>query len=146
MPPPNQGFWKRIANKAAQFFSSQAKLSLIVLMIFSGLIVGLAPIAFGYVMHSKTMGKLPTPSTRGGSSETNQPARCNQILVTFAKTATISQISTLLEQLDSSIAFGPNENGSFELLVPSVKAIDILAALNRADDLVIVASKRERCL
>jgi hypothetical protein len=145
MSHPDQSSWNRIATRAALFFSSQAKLSLIVLMIFCGLVVGLAPIVFGYAMHSKTMAQSQTPATRGGSINSTQ-LRCNQILVTFAKTATISQISSLLEQLDASIAFGPNENGSFELLVPSIKAGEILDALNRADDLVIVASKRERCL
>jgi hypothetical protein len=145
MQPPNQGFWKRIASKAALFFSSQAKLSLTVLMIFCGLIVGLAPIAYGYVVQSKVMKQAQTSGTRGGSTELPPSLRCNQVLVTFARTATISQISILLERLDSSIAFGPNENGSFEILVLSGKADEIVAALNRADDLVIVASKRERC-
>ena len=74
------------------------------------------------------------------------PVRCNQIVVIFNAAATVARVSALLEQLDSTIAFGPNENGAFELLVPSTSASGVTDALNRASDAVVGAALQRRCL
>lgn len=115
---------------------------------FLGLVVALAPAGWHYANLQLRPGnsqKTITSNTRslGGNSE---PARCNQIVVIFNAAATIARVSTLLEQLDTTIAFGPNENGAFELLVPSTSAAGVADALNRAPDAVVSAALQRRCM
>ena len=43
----------------------------------------------------------------------------------FNSAATVARVSTLLEQLDTTIAFGPKENGAFELSTPSTSAAGV---------------------
>lgn len=139
-------FLQRLANTTAQFFSSRAKLSLVVLLLLCGLVIGLGPISYGFYTSQKNLQPPASGGTRSGASESAQSNRCNQVILTFSRGATVDQISVLLERLESSIVFGPNENGSFELLVPFNKANEVVDALNRADEIVVVASKRNRCL
>jgi hypothetical protein len=137
-----------LAAKVGQFFSDQAKLSLFVLMLLAGLVIGLTPIAWTYG-HSYTAAASTgssSPTKGGAPNQAGGNNRCNQILVSFASTATIAQIADLLQKLDANIAFGPNENGAYELAVVADSAVAVVAALNRAEALVVVASLRERCL
>ena len=137
-----------LLTKIGQFFSSQARLSLFVLMLFTGLVAALAPIAWTYgrpVVSSAAVSE--SSATKGGATSTgNSNCHCNQVVVSFVSTATISQITQLLESLDVSIAFGPNENSSYELAVSANTADAVVQALNRAEALVVVATMSDPCL
>jgi hypothetical protein len=138
---------RTFSSKIGQFFSSHARLSLFVLMLFAGLVVALAPIAWTYWPVSKPVSAGAGSATRGGAlNAKGNDARCNQILVSFVSTATVAQISKLLESLNATIGFGPNENGIYELRVASNTALAVVQALNRAEELVVVAEVRESCL
>jgi len=130
------------------FFASQATLCLFTLLIFSGLVVALAPAGWRYAnLQLRSAGAQQTATSDSRSAGiSNAPARCNQIVVIFNSTATVSRVSALLEQLDTTIAFGPNENGAFELSAPSAAAANVADALNRAADAVVDASLQRRCL
>lgn len=131
-----------------QFFASQATLCLFTLLIFLGLAIALTPAGWRYVsLQLKPGGTQLTATVDSRSAGTsNAPARCNQIVVIFNSTATVSRMSALLEQLDATIAFGPNENGAFELSAPAASAANVADALNRAADAVVSASLQRRCL
>ena len=130
------------------FFASQATLCLFTLLVFSGLVVALAPAGWRYAnLQLRSAGTQPTVTSDSRSAGTsNAPARCNQIVVIFNSTATVSRMSALLEQLDATIAFGPNENGAFELSAAAAAAANVADALNRAADVVVSASLQRRCL
>lgn len=131
-----------------RFFASQAMLCLFTLLVFLGLVVALAPAGWRYAslqLWSGTGNNAAITDSRSVGAG-NLLGRCNQIVVIFNPAATVERISALLEQLDTAIAFGPNENGAFELSVPSLKAAGVSDALNRAADAVVGASLQRLCL
>ena len=134
--------------RVTTFFASQAALCLFTLLVFLGLVVALAPAGWRYA----SLQLKPGGGSNVANSDTrslgtgNAPARCNQIVVIFNASTTVARVSTLLEQLDTSIAFGPNENGAFELSTPATSAAGVAEALNRASDAVVSASLQRRCL
>jgi len=135
-------------SRVTTFFASQATLCLFTLLVFLGLVVALAPAGWRYAnlqLKSSAAQNLATNDARSLGTN-NAPARCNQIVVIFNAAATVARVSTLLEQLDTTIAFGPNENGAFELSTPSKTAAGVAEALNRASDEVVSASLQRRCL
>lgn len=134
--------------RLAAFFASQATLCLFTLMVFLGLVVALAPAGWRYASVQLKSGSGPAATSNDTRSlgVSITPARCNQIVVIFNATASFARVSTLLEQLDTTIAFGPNENGAFELSAPSTAAAKVVDALNRAADAVVSASLQRRCL
>lgn len=134
-------------NQVSTFFASQATLCLFTLLVFLGLAVALAPAGRRYAnLQLKPGNAQPTAAGGSRSLGTNEvPARCNQIVVIFNSTATVFRVSALLEQLDTTIAFGPNENGAFELSAPSMAAANVADALNRAADAVVSAALQRRC-
>lgn len=131
----------------SSFFASQTTLCLFTLLVFTGLAVALAPAGWRYI-------SLQTKAATGAMANIDSrslgangvPVRCNQIVVIFNPVATVARVSTLLEQLDTTIAFGPNENGAFELSTLSTAAAGVNEALNRASDAVVSASLQRRCL
>ena len=134
--------------KLTTFFASQAALCLFTLLIFLGLVVALAPAGWRYAslqLKSDSGSNAATNDTRSLGTSTAS-TRCNQIVVIFAGNATVARVSALLEQLDTTIAFGPNENGAFELSTPTTSAASVAEALNRASDAVVSASLQRRCL
>lgn len=135
-------------SRTTAFFASQATLCLFTLLVFLGLAVALAPAGWRYASLQLQSGSGPasTTSDTRGLGVSNTLAHCNQIVVIFNSTATVARVSALLEQLDSTIAFGPNENGAFELSTPSTTAAGVAEALNRASDAVVNASLQRRCL
>jgi len=130
------------------FFASQAYLSLITLLVFSGLLIALAPVGLGYLrMQVQAKDVVGQASTRSlGSGVGDAPVRCSPIEVYFSDKASVTQVAALLESLDAVIALGPTENGSFEISVASEKAPAVTTALNKASDIVLKASTRQRCL
>ena len=132
----------------ATFFASQATLCLFTLLVFLGLVVALAPAGWRYASLQLKSSSGPAAANNDTRSlgASNTPARCNQIVVIFTSTATVVRVAALLEQLDTTIAFGPNENGAFELSTPSASTVSVSEALNRAADLVVSASLQRRCL
>ena len=130
------------------FFASQATLCLFTLLVFSGLVVALAPAGWRYasLQLKSNSGSASTSSDTRSLGASGMPVRCNQIVVIFNAAATVARVSALLEQLDTTIAFGPNENGAFELLVPSTSASGVTDALNRASEVVVSAALQRRCL
>ena len=130
------------------FFASQAALCLFTLLIFLGLVVALSPAGWRYasLQLRSTSGSAAANGDARSLGMGTTPMRCHQIVVLFTGTATVTRISALLEQLDTTIAFGPNENGAFELSAPSTSASGVTDALNRASDAVISASLQRRCL
>ena len=137
-----------LSGGVTSFFASQATLCLFTLLVFSGLVVALAPAGWRYAslqLKSNSWPAAASSDTRSlGASDI--PARCNQVVVIFNAATTVARVSSLLEQLDTTIAFGPNENGAFELLVPSTSASGVTDALNRVSDAVVSASLQRRCL
>jgi hypothetical protein len=132
--------------KLGAFFASQAMLCLVTLMVFVGLLIALAPVGLSYLQQAANPAQgTQAGATRGLDSRAGNTA-CNPILVSFADTISMAQISKLLGRLDASIAFGPNENGAFELAVPKANAGAVVDALNRMPDAVVIASLREQCL
>lgn len=123
------------------FFSSQAMLCLVTLMVFLGLLIALAPVGLGYLRHEGATGQGGTRAA--GNART---VGCSPILVTFADDVPMGKLNQLLERLNASIAFGPNENGAFELTITGDDAAAVVDALNRMPEAVIVASLREQCL
>jgi hypothetical protein len=134
--------------RVTTFFASQATLCLFTLLTFLGLAVALAPVGWRYAsLQLKSNNESNATANDARSLGTNTaPARCNQIVVIFNATATVARVSALLEQLDTTIAFGPNENGAFELAMPATSAAGVAEALNRASDAVVSASLQRRCL
>lgn len=128
-----------------RFFSSQAMLCLITLMVFLGLLIALLPVGLGYLRQDSAAGRAGTRAAGDAGA-----AACNPILASFADDASMGKLNQVLERLDASIAFGPNENGAFELSLVEAsapgKAAAVVDALNRMPELVIVASLREQCL
>ena len=140
--------WQPHLGRMSKFFASQATLCLFTLLVFLGLVIALAPAGWLYANLQRQPsdgGQTATGDTRSVGI-TNSPVRCNQIVVIFNSAATVARVSALLEQLDTTIAFGPNENGAFELLVPSTSASGVTDALNRASDVVVSAALQRRCL
>ncbi len=139
---------KSLIGWVTTFFASQATLCLFTLLVFLGLVVALAPAGWRYanlqLNSEKSTNVLSSDSRSLGGL--NTPARCNQILVIFNASASVGRISALLEQLDTTIAFGPNENSAFELSMPASSAAGVMDALNRRSDLVVSASLQRRCL
>ena len=134
--------------RMSAFFASQATLCLFTLLVFLGLVVALAPAGWRYANLQLRPGNSQQTATSGTRSmgTSNAPARCNQIVVIFNSTTSMARVSALLEQLDTTIAFGPNENGAFELSAPSTAAANVADALNRAADAVVSASLQRRCV
>lgn len=137
-----------LSGGVTNFFASQATLCLFTLLVFSGLVVALAPAGWRYasLQLRSNSGITATSSDTRSLGASSLPARCNQIVVIFNSAATVARVSALLEQLDTTIAFGPNENGAFELSVPSASASGVADALNRAPDAVVSAALQRRCL
>ena len=135
-------------SRFSTFFASQATLCLFTLLVFLGLVVALAPAGWRYasLQLKSSSGSNATTNDARSLSAGNALSRRNQIVVIFAGTATVARVSALLEQLDTTIAFGPNENGAFELSTPSISAIGVVDALNHASDAVVSASLQRRCL
>lgn len=138
----------RQGNRLTTFFASQAALCLFTLLVFSGLVVALAPAGWRYASLQLKSGSTPAVTSSGTRSlgASSAPARCSQIMVIFSTAASVGRISELLERLDTTIAFGPNENGAFELSVLPASAAGVTEALNRASDIVVAASLQRRCL
>ena len=130
------------------FFASQAYLSLITLLVFSGLLVALAPVGLGYLRtQGRTGDVVGQATTRSlGARDVDTLARCSPIEVYFTDKAMVTQVAVLLESLDAVIAYGPTENGSFEISVAHENAPAVAAALNKASDVVLKASTRQRCM
>ena len=130
------------------FFASQATLCLFTLLVFLGLVVALAPAGWRYasLQLKSNSGTTATSTDTRSMGPGLLPAACNQIVVIFNSAATVARVAALLEQLDTTIAFGPNENGAFELSVPSTSASGVTDALNRAPDAVVSAALQRRCL
>jgi hypothetical protein len=142
-PPPTQVI------RFSTFFASQATLCLFTLLVFLGLVVALAPAGWRYAslqLQSRIGQHSATNDSRSVGTSNAAPARCNQIVVIFAGTATVTRVSALLEQLDTTISFGPNENGAFELSTTSISAAGVAAALNHASDAVVSSSLLRSCL
>lgn len=138
---------KPLAGGVSNFFASQATLCLFTLLVFLGLVVALAPAGWRYA--SLQLKSSPIPNAVSSDTRSlgagQAPMRCNQILVIFNPAATVARVSALLEQLDTTIAFGPNENGAFELSTSSNSASGVADALNRESDAVVSASLQRRC-
>ena len=148
LPINNTGMQQPRLGKMSTFFASQATLCLFTLLVFLGLVVALAPAGWRYANLQLSPGnsqQTATSDTRSMGTG-NTPARCNQIVVIFNSTTSMARVSALLEQLDTTVAFGPNENGAFELSAPSTAAANVADALNRAADAVISASLQRRCV
>ncbi len=136
---------RRFIEHCAALFEKRSLLVLFTLMLLSGLTLGLVPVAYVYLV--KRVQQLepigPSLASRGVATSANA-GRCNQVLIRFSSTASIGSIGRLMDRLDASIAFGPDQDGAFELTVPSAQAIAIVSNLN-ASDLVVAASLRPSC-
>ena len=137
-----------LSGGVTSFFASQATLCLFTLLVFLGLVVALAPAGWRYasLQLKSNSGQAAASSNTRSLGASDMPARCNQIVVIFNAATTVARISALLEQLDTTITFGPNENGAFELFVLSTSASGVTDALNRASDVVVSAALQRRCL
>lgn len=133
------------------FFASHANLSLVTLLVFSGLLIATLPVGWAYVQMQwqNRSGSSATADSRSLGEAAMAIARCSPILVYFDDSATVADVASLLGSLDASIAFGPNENGAFELAMSprsSVSPARVVEALNKVSSLVLTASLRQRCV
>lgn len=126
----------------SSFFSSQAMLCLVTLMVFMGLLIAMAPVALSYLSKGEGAGGGMATRALGGAAA---PV-CNPVLATFADDVPMARLNAVLNRINATIAFGPNENGAFELAVASDSAAAAVEALNRMPDVVVIASLREQCL
>lgn len=138
------------ASRISSFFASQAMLCLFTLLVFSGLVIALAPAGWRYASLQFHPSKAQDAATATNDSYSlgvsNTSARCSQIVVVFTATATVARVSALLKQLNTTIDFGPNENGAFELATSPTLVAEVADALNRTSDAVVAASLQRRCL
>ncbi len=133
------------------FFASHANLSLVTLLVFSGLLIATLPVGWAYaqMQWQNRAGNLTIADSRSVGDATTAIARCNPILVYFEESASVTAVASLLARLDASIAFGPNENGAFEVAVSPRSGVGparVVDALNKASGLVMTASLRQRCV
>lgn len=138
-------------SRLSKFFASHASLSLVTLLVFSGLLIATLPVGWAYAqMHwQNRSGASATADSRSLGDASMAIARCNPILVYFEDSASVTAVASLLASLDASIAFGPNENGAFEVAVSTrsgIGAVRVMEALNKATGLVMTASLRQRCV
>ena len=133
------------------FFASHASLSLVTLLVFSGLLIATLPVGWAYaqMQWQNRSGASAAADSRSVGDASMAMARCNPILVYFEDSASVTAVASLLASLDASIAFGPNENGAFEVAVSTrsgVGPVRVMEALNKATGLVMTASLRQRCV
>ena len=86
--------------RSGLWLSRQAGFTLVTLVIFLGIAVGL------------WRGR---PGEGSGTRGLGAPAACSQVSVDFAASATGSQIKRLLRAQDGYIVYGPDEFGAFQL-------------------------------
>lgn len=72
-------------------------------------------------------------------------AQCHPVFVTFSDDVPVSVLGQLLAGVHATIAYGPNAQGAFELQVVSGSASSLVGALNKASDMVVVASLNDAC-
>lgn len=130
-------------DRLSRLFASQSVLSLVTLLVLLGLAIGLVPVAWTYAHLSLSAPTLT--GTKGYSSDGMAIPQCSRVTAAFNSSATFGQISALLQSVDASIAYGPNENGAFEIAVQPGEAPVIAPALLRAAPLVLVASVGKNC-
>ena len=97
--------------RMSKFFASQATLCLFTLLVFSGLVVALAPAGWRYANMQVKPGNGPQTASNDTRSlgAGNTPNRCNQIVVIFSGTTSMARVSALLEQLDTPSHLAPTK-------------------------------------
>lgn len=137
--------FSRVIERCGALFEKRSLLVLFTLMLLSGLALGLVPVAYVYLMKRvQTLEPIgPALASRGGMTSAIA-GRCNQVLIRFASSAPIGSVGRLMDQVDASIVFGPDQDGAFELSVPAERVDAIVFNLN-ASDLVVVASRQPSC-
>jgi hypothetical protein len=135
MPVPT-----RLARVGA-FFESQAGLSLATLVVFLGLGIALVPVGWNY---ERLQARTPAADLRAGL-QPDSTAPCHPLQVFFAETAMIGEVAELLRRLGTSIAFGPDKNGAYELAVSEKAAPAVAEFLNKAEDTVDGVFVKPQC-
>ena len=128
-----------LLSKIGNFFSSRAWLSLFTLLIFLGLFVGLSRVLATIAAPRPTASASGKDATRSGP-KIEQRVACGALVVFFKPNATISQINDLLQRVDGTIIYGPNENEAYEirLLTSNVVSIKNVVESSTAVSLVTV--------
>jgi hypothetical protein len=138
------------------FFESQAGLSLTTLLIFLGLGIALVPVGWNYerlqaqTQVSSQVASRPAPDIRSSAGEnaSSRPdpvAPCHPLLVFFSETAMVGEVAYLLDKLGTSIAFGPDKNGAYQLAVSEKAAPGVAELLGREEDTVEGVFIKPRC-
>ena len=134
-----------MVNRIGQFFADRALLSLVTLMVFSGLLLALVPVAWTYAKMAQTARPSANEGTKGAGARPLDASSCDRLVVSFTSAAPIGQITALLSSMNASIAYGPDENSAFEVSVPAGEAAATASALSRAEAIVLSASPRAGC-
>ena len=134
------------------FFESQAGLSLTALVVFLGLGIALAPVSWNYAHLQAQPRPASQPATdmrsgAGGSASArpDQSAPCHPLQVFFSETAMVCEVAYLLDKLGTSIAFGPDKNGAYQLAVSEKAAPAVAELLGQEEDTVEGVFIKPRC-
>jgi hypothetical protein len=127
--------------RVGAFFESQAGLSLATLVVFLGLGIALVPVGWNY---ERLQTRTPAADLRA-SLQPDPTAPCHPLQVFFAETAMVGEVAELLHRLGTSIAFGPDKNGAYELAVSEKAAPAVAELLNKAEDTVDGVFVKPRC-
>ena len=97
------------------FFANHAWLSLFTLLIFGGVAVGLSR-AWSHKpdLQPPAASSSKEPGTRGVDAVATT-AFCAQLVVHLQGAASVRELGQLLRSLNSTIVFGPDENGAYRL-------------------------------
>jgi hypothetical protein len=131
----------RLARVGA-FFESQAGLSLATLVVFLGLGIALVPVGWNY---ERLQARTSAADLRASLQQPDPTEPCHPLQVFFAETAMVGEVAELLRRLGTSIAYGPDKNGAYELAVSEKAAPAVAELLNKAEDTVDGVFVKPRC-
>jgi hypothetical protein len=134
------------------FFESQTGLSLTTLAVLLGLGIALVPVGWSYAnLESQTrLARQPAADMRSvagdsASARAGQSAPCHPLTVFFAETAMVGEVAYLMNKLGTSIAFGPDKNGAYQLTVSEKEAPTVADLLGQEEDTVEGVFIKPRC-
>jgi hypothetical protein len=128
-------------------FSSHAWLSLFTLLVLMGLFMGLSKVS---LQISNPKVESVGATTAGSNSrswddtDTRRSGLCGQLLLVMRPQATVGQLNAVLQEFDSFVVFGPNENLAYEVHIGS-KDRQMARKVFEESAVVADASPNSRC-
>ena len=121
----------RLMGIVGSFFSSHSWLSLFTLLVMLGLVLGLTNVSWKISQNTAASSTVPAgvTGTRSAGAFVAPSANCGQVLVFFRPDSAMSQVTSVLQQVDAFIVFGPNENQAYEIHVDTADLVGVQKAL-----------------